>query len=100
MKKEIISGLIAVVVAAIFLYFILKPNALNFVPYLIYTNFFEQVNENGEVVSMVSEQGVIIAFDLLLTVILSWGVFRISNRVPNYSIKSFGTPLNPLNKKK
>jgi hypothetical protein len=81
MKKKIISGLIAVVVAVIFLYVILKPNALNFVPHLIYTNFFERVNENGEVVSTLSEQAVIVAFDVLLTVILFWGVFRISNRL-------------------
>jgi hypothetical protein len=79
MKKKIISGLIAAIVAAIFLYFILKPNALNFAPYLIYTNFFEQVNESGEIVSNVSEETVIVAFDLILTVILFWFVFKISS---------------------
>ena len=77
MKRKIVAGAVALLVAVICLYVLLRPNALNFIPYLIYTNFFERVNENGEIISSISEQSIIVAFDVLLSVFVFWIVFKL-----------------------
>jgi len=77
MKTRTISFSIATITAGFFFFIMLQPNPFNYIPYLFYKSFFEQVNSDGEIISSVNEQTVILVFNLMIAGLIFWIVLKI-----------------------
>jgi len=89
MKKiNLIAALIALAVASVFLYSVLTPPSMfNFLPFAIHEALFLKVTENG-VTSTIEEGTFIKIFDTVFTVLIFWGVYRITKGLMNLRKKN------------
>jgi hypothetical protein len=78
MKIKIISGIIAILIAALFLYVILQPGIFNYLPYLIHKSLFEKLDSNGEIVSVITEESFIVTFDVVASIFILWLTYKVS----------------------
>ncbi len=73
MKANIISYSTGIVVAGVFLLIVLTPPcAFNFLPFALHEAFFREV---------MKESHFIIAFDILVSIVLSFLAFKLTKRI-------------------
>ncbi len=90
MKKiNIISALIALAVAMVFLYSVLTPPSMfNLLPFAIHEAFFMKITERGEVSSSIEEGTFIKIFDTVAAVALFWLIYKVSKSLMSLKNKN------------
>ena len=79
--KNLLSGLIALVITGCFLYWSLTPGCVfNLIPFAIHQSLFKTVTK-GEVVNTINEGTFIRLFDMLTGILIFGAVFRTSKKM-------------------